>query len=776
MNQKISLNGDWNLTFTFNEKEYRCTAPVPGNIEPTLVRLGLVEDPMPADFLYSTEPFEQVDDWCYTTAFPAPETKHRVELVFEGIDTVAEICLNGETLGEPRNMHIAYRYDVTHLLKKENELKVVIRSAMLYAREYPNDMTVVNPGFPGYYDCNGHLRKARHQWGWDNAPRLVTSGIIRSVYLEEIAPVGFDEVYCYTTGISDEVATIGANWRFRTPEASMRGHEIRMTLLDGEGEIFTNTKPLRFTQGFSHYHIPLKDIKLWWPAGFGEPKLYTFRLEILKEGVAIARYETPFGIRTLELERTEDLPGEFVFRVNGEKVFARGTNWKPLSPLASEADARTRKGEALQELIRLHCNMVRVWGGGIYEDHFFYDFCDRHGIMVWQDFMLACEVPATDEAACRLYGEEAAYIVKKLRNHPSLALWCGDNESDKCNFWMQSRSKVLPSDNKITRQILREAVLRWDPYRGYMASSPYMADENYRRVQSGQGAYSQPETHFYANAVSFKESLRKNQSIFVGETGPMPVNAIAVNEKIFQREKDRAARLWDAPKLPADPPHHFDTLHQDDHYFTVWRNSGKEVCLARYGRDFTFGEFKDYTLAVNLACAEIYKDIIEYSRVVRWRKTGVLWWSLWDMWPMLYNYSVIDCDGIRKLPYYFIEKSQQEFCMIATREEIGGGMGLYAANDTLETHTAEYTVTAYGQAGNSRIIASGICRQGKNSTGLIQRLASKEPALWILHWKVNGKEYLNHAFTGDPSFETAKAWTAIIENAYRENFSETERK
>ncbi|MBQ6823800.1 MAG: hypothetical protein IJP27_04035 [Clostridia bacterium] len=764
-----TLNGSWNLSFTFQEKEYHTTTAVPGNVEPTLVRLGLVEDPMPADELYATEPFESVDDWRYTTTFRASSTSNRVELVFEGIDTVAEIYLNGALLGETRNMHLTYRYDVTDKLQPANELTVVIRSAMLYARRFANDMTVVNPGFPGYYDCNGHLRKARHQWGWDNAPRLVTSGIIRSVYLEEIPPVGFEEVYLFTAGLTETHATVGANWIYRTPEKSMRDHAVRMTLLDGERTVYTNTKPLRFTQGFSHYHLPLEDVDLWWPAGFGTPKLYTFRLEILHNGTVTACHDAPFGIRTLKLERSEDLPGEFVFWVNGEKIFARGTNWKPLSPMAAEADALTAKGEALQELVNLHCNMVRVWGGGIYEAPVFYDFCDRHGILVWQDFMLACEVPTTDQAACALYAEEAEFIVKKLRNHPSIALWCGDNEGDKCCFWMQPRARVLPSDNKITRQVLREAVLRNDPYRDYMGSSPYMADENYRKVQSGQGAYSQPETHFYANAPSFKTALRQNESIFVGETGPMPVNAIAPNPRILEREEARLKRLWDAPKLPTDLPHHFDTLHQDDHYFTVWRNSGKEVCMARYGRDFSVEEFADYTLAVNFACAEIYKDIIEYSRVVRWRKSGVLWWSLMDMWPMLYNYSVIDCDGVRKLPYFFIEKAQQEFCLIATPTE--GGMALYAANDTLKTVEAAYTVTAYDAAGQ-RTIASGRCRQGKNSVGLLQQLTAKEPALWILRWTVNGKDYVNHAVTGDAPYETVKDWVRRIEEAYGTPFNE----
>ena len=763
------LNGKWNLTFTMPDSDQliRAVAAVPGNIEPVLVDLGLTEDYMPADYEYAMIKYEAVDDWTYTTAFDAadlPEGWIR-QLVFEGIDTIADIYLNEKQICTCNDMHMTYKIDVTDKLKeKDNQLKVVIRSSQLWAREHCHDMFAVSHGAGSYYDSQAHLRKARHQWGWDNAPRLITSGIFRSVYLEELPPCRFEEVYLYTASIDDNAVYLGADWIYRTDKKVLADHQIRLTLLQEEKVVYEECKEVRFVQGSFQYHIPREQVKLWWPSGFGEPSMYTVKLEMLDASQTVASYEAPFGIRTLRLERTEDIledgTGEFVFRVNGEKVFIRGTNWKPLDPLASIADAKTREGKALAEIKNLHCNMVRIWGGGIYEEQPFFDYCDLNGIMVWQDFMFACEIPPTEEAYCRLVAEEAKQIIQKQRNHPSLAVWCGDNENDECMSWTSFHSTALPSDSVITRKILRNAVLHYDPYRSYVDSSPYASDIHYRERGKNMTHY-QPETHLYPNTVHFSEILRKCHSFFIGETGPISVNAITGNEKIWEREKARAERLWDSPVLPGNQS------HQNDGYFTVWRNAGKEVCLAYYRRDFTFAEWKDYTLAVNVVCAEVFKDVIEYCRVTRWSKTGVIWWSLMDMWPMLFNYSVIDWEYNRKLPYYWIRQSQQEFALMAVRTETDGELALYAANDTLQVRMAEYTVTAYEENGDCRVIASGICRQKANSADLIQRIAESEaPQLWIMRWKEEDKIYTNHAFTGKASYEVMKKWVEIISTFY----------
>ena len=768
--KKIFLDGKWDLTFTLPD-EHRVISTeveVPCNVEPYLVRLGLIEDYMPADYAFATQRFEAVDDWTYTTHFDAPEKKdgYTEQLVFDGIDTVAEIYLNGEKLLDCENMHLQYRADLTGRLKPvDNELCVVIRSSELYAREHLHDMYSSARDSVTNYDSSSHLRKTRHQWGWDNAPRLITSGIIRSVYLEQLPPKRFDEVYLYTDQITDDYVVLGANWIYQTSERCVAGHAIRITFFDGDEIIHTQTDRIMFVQGSSTFCIPRNKVSLWWPSGFGEPKLYTIRLEILEKDTVAATYTAPFGIRTVRLEWTEDIDengGNFVFWINGERVYIRGTNWKPLDPLASLADKKLKEGRALEEIRSLNCNMVRIWGGGLYEDEYLFDFCDRNGILVWQDFMFACEVPPTDDAYCELVMREATYIIKKYRNHPSLALWCGDNENDKVMQHKNQQTCALPSDSRISRQVLKKAVLCNDHYRTYLPSSPFVSDRLFIETTKGKVLHPSTERHLYAEIYAEPSAIRACPSFFFSETGPFWANPIAVNKATFQREAERMERIWSAtvelPRL-----RNITIFHQDEYYVKKWRLSGKNACERLLGRDFTFAEFKDYTLALNLLCAEDYKDLIEYCRVCRWQKTGVIWWSLMDMFPMLFNYSVIDSEYNRKLPYYWIQKSQQEFALIGVRKEVDGQIGLYAANDTLTPHTVDYTVTAYGEDLAERVIAEGTLTQTPNSVGHVLDFADcDKPQLWIMEWKEQGRTYYNHVFTKNASYEIMRDWTELL--------------
>ncbi|MBQ8356179.1 MAG: hypothetical protein IJX39_00055 [Clostridia bacterium] len=759
--KRTLLNGSWNLTFTHPEsgEQIGTVAPVPGNVEPVLQKLGLIGDYMPTDHPHATTMFTAVDDWTYTTVFDAPTLADgwQRQLVFEGIDTIAEVWLNGEKLLDTMDMHMVYQADVSKKLRvRGNALRVVIRSSELWARKHPHDMLSASHGVTSYYDSQSFLRKARHQWGWDNAPRLLTSGIIGSVYLEDLPPCRFEEVYLYTQSVRENTVSIGVQFFFATDRKYLMDHRICFSLLDGKRVVFSEEKPLYFVQGTYTCKLDRSAVELWWPAGFGAAKLYTVRLKLLQKDECLAEYEAPFGIRTVKLERTGDInakgEGEFQFYVNGEPIFIKGTNWKPLDPLASVAHRKTAEGRALAELTALNCNMVRIWGGGIYEDHPFFDYCDRHGILVWQDFMLACELPTRDRGYGDLVAAEAVQAVKKLRNHPSLAVWCGDNEDDECFSWIHRHSTLLPSHSRISREVLKEVILCHDPYRHYVESSPFVSDDMHR----GEAGVLQTEKHLYAVPTAYAEALRNCKSRFLGETGPIKANPIAVNRTTFERERARAVRLWDSPKLPSDG------THQNDGYFTHWRQAGREACLQRFGRDFSFAEFDDYTLALNLVCAEVFKDVIEYGRATRPQKTGVLWWSLIDMWPMLFNYSVIDWEYNRKLPYYWIRQSQQDVLLMAVCTEKESAPTLYVANDTLQKADFSYTVTAYNDRCESREIACGEWSQAANSAAPILTLdRPAAPELWVIRWRMGEKQLVNHFFTAFAPFDVYARWTEI---------------
>ncbi|MBQ7040024.1 MAG: hypothetical protein IJN39_05595, partial [Clostridia bacterium] len=529
---KLMFDGLWNLSFTnpYDNKMINTQINIPSNVEPKLVELGLIDDYMPVDNANATTKFEIVDDWTYTITFNTKDLNEgKKQLVFEGIDTIAQVYLNDEKILDCENMHIAYKCDVTDKLKDENELKVVIRSCQLYAQERPHDVFSAPHGNHGTWDSLSHIRKARHNGGWDNAPRVFTTGIYRPVYIEVLDEECFEDVYVYTEKIDEASVAIGTFWRCVSTEPTCLEDTMVYTISDGDEIVHTYSHEVFFTQGSTQIKIPRDKIELWWPSGFGNAKLYDFKMEIVRNGKSVATYTQKLGIRTIELEKTDfvdnDGNGEFVFVVNGERVFIRGTNWKPLHPLGSIADALTRNQRALNEIVNLNCNAVRIWGGGIYEDKAFFDFCDQNGILIWHDFMFACEVPASEEWYCRLVAKEAEYVIKKYRNHPSMAIWCGDNEDDECLGWHHRNSQVVPSDIIITRKILKDAVIHFDPYRVYVESSPYASDDNFKERKKGLLEHHQTETHIYPLFEDYEQELKNTRSIFIGETGPIEINS-----------------------------------------------------------------------------------------------------------------------------------------------------------------------------------------------------------------------------------------------------------
>ena len=789
--KKHFLHGEWMFSFTDPNTgaPVQDRATVPGNVEPELVRIGLLTDYMPPDHRRATTQFEIVDDWTYVKHFDAPPLADGYErdLVFEGIDTVAEIYLNGEKLADCANMHREWRFSVgTKLKKTDNELKVIIRSAELWARDHmPDVFPILRAG--SQYGSAIYLRKARHSWGWDNAPRLLTSGIFRPVYLEDRPVERFDNVYYYTKQIDDAhgKVSLGLNWFYHFPRTrTTLGYTFHLTLSSQNEVLYTTEEEVFSPRGACHFSLPLDRVKLWWPVGFGDAHQYDLCLQMRRDGEPVAEWNGKWGIRTVRLIQseflTEDDQGDFVFVVNNRRVMIRGTNWKPTDPLHSRADAKVLKFLPLAK--ELHCNMIRIWGGGIYEDHPFFDYCDENGILVWHDFMFACEITPRDKWFCDEVEKEATFILRKLRNHPSIALWCGDNENDVGFLSLHRGSIALPSDQIVTREVLRDAVLRNDPYRDYVESSPKQPDEcaierrmeqilRYEQIKQTDPKNLPPkhyplEAHVYPS-TSYSVALRQNRARFIGETGPITYNQMSDREELWEREKERAIRLWDADhksgKFAACDS------HQHDYYFARWISCGRAACRETYGRDFTPDEWKDYSMAINLIGADIFKDAIEYTRVMRWTKTGVLWWSLSDMWPMLFNYSMVDCDGNRKLPFDWIRQSQRAFALMAVRTELSHPATLYATNDTLSEQNGSYRITAYDERGNAAPFATGTFHAAANSANVIAQIPDTDSRLLLLiEWTVNGETHCNHFVTGSAPypFETWQKWNAIL----KENF------
>lgn len=355
-------------------------ATVPGNVELDLVRAGELQDPFFGDNVYGLQQWETME-WWYEKIFSVPEIAEgaKAELLFHGVDCLASYWLNDHYLGETDNMMIGHSFNITPHLSEDgnNTLHIRLRSAYLEAFRYRYDPSLYAQ--PVNWESLW-IRKPPHAYGWDIMPRILTAGLWRGVELSirdtthEIV-----DLYIYTFEASEEAAEMRVYY-----ELDCDPREIRETRIEVEGicddSRFQTEQPVYFAYG--SFSLSVAKPKLWWPSGYGKPHLYQVKTRLKREGAVLAEKDCTVGIRTVELERTDTTdqasPGEFLFRVNRKPIWIKGTNWVP-------ADAfHSRDKDRVLPILRLckdlNCNMIRCWGGNVYEDHDFFDYCDTHGM------------------------------------------------------------------------------------------------------------------------------------------------------------------------------------------------------------------------------------------------------------------------------------------------------------------------------------------------------------------------------------------------------------
>ena len=766
----VDLNGMWQLSFQlFGETQKReLPACVPGEAEAVLAANGLLGDLIPPDridALWDTAPVE----WEYSRNFctPPAEDGQRLWLVFDGVDAASTVFLNGEKILETDNALIPHKADVTEFLRpagEENSLLVIIKTDVDAARPY-------GPPVPGSAlgCCQGaFLRKARHVWGWDNAPVLPLRGIWRSVHLDIVDAIGIDDLYCYTMRVDKEknFADLGYQCTLRLPEKCKYTDYTLKAELAFEGSVCAAEEVIvqTFYAAMERERpVHVENPKLWNPIGYGEPNLYDFTLTLYYKGEAVAQEKRKVGLRQLELVRTpvldENSNGEFVFYCNGEKIYIRGTNWKVLDSFHSKSQEKLYPSLELAK--KCNCNMIRVWGGGVYEEDAFFDWCDANGMLVWQDFMFACESPAPNVLWEENVYREAVSVVRQFRNHASLALWCGDNEADNAFFWGDFVPAALrPNDNNISRKILKRAVREFDPWRDYMESSPYIDDSLItKRSDRNMDVYLTrvPELHYYPDGGDYPTAFDRCKAHFISEAGPFFYNAMSESPEILARELPRMRKHWNTGKYS------FTIPHQTSDYLVHWIESVKEHLQWRYNEvpEPSEKDLNRLVSAVNLSVAEDFKYAIESFRRRKFRTTGLIWWSLCDMWPMAFNFSVTDYAGKVKLPYYWISASQEERVIIG--EKCGSTIKLWAVNDTMTPFAGTCKVNKYDAAGNAAGLAEIAFECPPNGRVEIGSVQVAEQALAVFDW---GRK--NHLFTGSAPWSLAHwlTWKDILLEAY----------
>ena len=601
-------------------------ARVPGCIHEDLLRAGRIPDPFFGDNEAQLRWIESTD-WEYEAVFDADEAcvaATNVELVLEGLDTVATVSLNGTALLADANMFRTFRIPVKScLVTRNNRLIVLLSSAVRYiqdgARQYCPPQEFNDP----VGNCV-RIRKQQCQFGWDWGPRLVTAGIWRPIRLEHFEN-RIDQVRLIQDHIAGEVI-VRAVPELRDDDGTQR-FRLRMRL--GEAEFVSDAA--------RQPHCRIATPSLWWPAGLGEQPLY----EVVVEAVdlpAIAPWKRRIGLRTAELSmEPDDLAvqdesgrdiGQFEFRVNGRAFFAKGANWIPAHALVT-AVTNDDYRRLLQSSVDANMNMIRVWGGGVYEDDLFYEMCDELGLCVWQDFMFACTLYPADDAFLASVRSEVADQVRRLRHHSCIILWCGNNELVHLNRDALNDAALANDYRRLFFDTIADELAKHDDERAYIHSSPLTLVAHLPETASpSTDAHDWQVWHARFPVEHYETTRHRFLSEFGMQSYPCELTA-----RTFCGVEDLNVF---SPRF-------------DNHQKNI---GGNQVILDYVSRLYRFpNSYRSLAYLSQLNQAYCMKVAVEHARRSMPLTMGALYWQLNDVWPAA-SWSSIEFDGRWKALHY----------------------------------------------------------------------------------------------------------------------------
>jgi len=732
--ESISLDGKWTLSWSDRDLEYSealeslrgpdaITATVPGNVELDLVDAGQLNEPFFGMNALNLQKLEG-RHWWYSTTFASPNLYGRdAFLRFEGLDCFSDIYLNAIHILTTKNALVEHEVQVDALLATTNELVVHIRPWTEMAADGPIPAgCMAGP----HSVASLRVRKPSHCFGWDIMPRIVTAGIWRPCSLELRPKTRFEELYLVTADSSVESARLLFHYRLKH---SIAQDNLRIRIEGSCGEsTFVDEQPALFFAG--HFYLSVPHPKRWWPKNRGRANLYSVIVTLLQDGETVDQRPFRHGIRSVKLIRTsvtdESGNGEFHFEVNGEPIFVMGTNWVPLDAFHSR-DA-SRLPAALGLLDEVGCNLVRCWGGNVYENDAFYDFCDEHGILIWQDFAMACARYPQDDVFAREIATEVRAVVHRLRKHPCVALWAGDNECDELYLWSNLGD---PNRNRLTRDVIPNVLADEDPWRPYLPSSPYIDSETYQR-----GTRFLPEAHLWGPRNSFRSEYYEGSLChFASEIGYHGSPSVESIRKFISPDK-----LWpptnDEWLLHSTSP--IPELHLYD-YRIALMSTQIEAFLGRVPEGLN-----EWVEASQFTQAEAYKQFVERFRTGKWRRTGIVWWNLLDGWPQ-FSDAVVDYYFDRKEAFKYLQRAQSPV-LFAVRE-VRTSLQLIACNDLrsgIECHYRVYVEPSIP-------IAEGTFFAPGDSSSLVAEWERPEPTPEFvrIEFSTGRGVYKNHLIAGD---------------------------
>ena len=683
---------------------------VPGTVHTDLLAAGKIPDPF---YRMNENDVQWIDrvGWIYRRTFLLPDSILRepsVELVAEGLDTFAEIRINDHPVARTANMFIEHRFPVKELLRPgENVLEILFDSptlrAMALEKEHGRLQVALQPH-------RVHARKAQYSFGWDWGPTLTTSGIWRPIRIEafgERLRDPFVKVVSMTpTDAEIEIEVAVDGW-----ERGGLNLDIAIESVEDGRSAPSAATARPVDGGRMKVRVPLPDPRIWWPNGYGRQPLYHARM-VLRRGNEV-RHElvTPFAVRRVRLLQESDAEGKsFIFEINGVRIFCKGADWIPADSFLPRVEDGTYR-RLLAMARDASMNMIRIWGGGVYEREIFYDECDRLGLMVWQDFMYACgEYPDhrsfLDEAR-----REAEAVVRRLRNHPSLVLWCGNNE---CEWIFCSANPGKGPDEMrgaaIFKRVLREVTEELDGTRPYWRSTPF--GDGFPNSESTGNHHQWEVWSMWQDYGKY----RNDRARFVSEFGfQAPAHPRTMESVLEPRDLQPQSEAME---------HHNKQVE------------GTERLIRFMAGHYALpGTWEEFLYTGQLLQAEALKCAVEHWRRRKFRTAGALFWQLNDCWPVT-SWSVIDSALRPKAAYYAARRFFAPVLVsFAPAEE---GVEVWGTNDLLVLQEAQLDLRLCTFEGKTLAKTTLCVRMPANSS---EKLHLVPPG-----WKERGGDYLRALF------------------------------
>lgn len=710
-----------NWTFNKQNDSQKYKATIPGTVHTDLFQNKVIPDPF---FGANEKELQWIENenWEYETNFSLTSSEFKnqnIDLEFDGLDTYATVYLNGNVILEADNMFRKWTISVKSNLKKENnQLKIIFHSAVQRGKDQAKKLPYTLPENERIF-----VRKAQYQFGWDWGPRFVTAGIWQKVQLKFWNTAKIDNVRYDQKVLNKKKALLDIIITIDVQKADK--YQIHF----GENE-----KPYIFDlkKGTNTVKIPVvfKNPILWWSNGLGVPHQYVFQFELRNNNLKLEQKELKIGLRTIELIQQKDDKGTgFTFKLNGKMVYMKGANYIPPDSFLPRVKDSIYNS-LVENARKSNMNMLRVWGGGVYPDEAFYDACDASGILVWQDFMFACAMYPGDKQFVKNVKQEVIYQVNRLQNHPSLAIWCGNNENDEGwhNWGWQKQHNYTKADST---QI-------WSDYKKvFHEVIPNTLDS----------LVSKEKNIYWSSSPSIgwgrKESMTQGDSHYWG---------VWWGKEPFEIYKTKVPRFMSEYGFQGMP--NIETLRKVVYATDLNFNSdalknhqkhpiGNETIREYMERDFQIPEKFEYFVYVSqLLQADGMKTAMEAHRRSKPYNMGTLYWQFNDCWPVI-SWSSLDYYGNWKAFHYQAKRSFENILLSVNEEN--ESYKVYLVNDYFEKYSDKLTLELLSFDGKLLWNTSKKATVAENSSSIVFEIPKADFSKFDLNQAVLNVRFKNES-------------------------------